>query len=172
MFEKIDQIDWDSLGLGGSRVKRLFREATSSDLDTSRRAVGEIGGRLANWPAFDDQLGTVDAFKFALQDDIPLHMVPFVIELVSNISLPIEYRSHLLEDLHNAACFVYASKVYTNPIKPDDEIYRTRAQTIRDAVNVGIPVYEALLNHESASLREGAHDILRILQKDIGNSSP
>ncbi len=155
MYYKLDDIDWDSLGLGGFLIPKLFHEALSPNPTVSYHAVLEIRWRFSgNWPAFDRELGTVEAFKKALQYDHAQFMIPFVIELIGSEHTDDEYRAMLLEALDDAACYIDAAQVYTSPFKVEDEIYRTRASAIYDAVRAGIPMYETLSKSPNLEVRQ------------------
>ncbi len=161
-----DEIDWKYLG--EPEIPQWLKDLTSNDRETRRAAYEKMVDRLIPWPAFDERNGDIKLFKYALRDDIPLLIVPFLIEFLTTENL--RNKDGILGMLHNLACYIYVSVAQD---EPEDSIYRTRARLIREAVRRGTRVYRSFLDlpdseyyGEEMELKRGAEVLLRILQSE------
>ena len=167
MLDDLKNVDWTALG--ESEMPEWLMAVTSDNHPARQEALNRLTWRLTPWPAYDYVDGTPDQFKEPLRDDIPLATVPFLIELLSDEQ--VGCKEFLLEVLYDLACYIYAAEVYIRDSDTEDQIYRTRARLIREAVRKGRPIYESFLDlpesyidSKEMRIKESAKAILSILR--------
>jgi hypothetical protein len=169
MLEGLDQIDWK--GLGEPLVPEWLRELARGDNDAFKHLEDRfvyLGSQ--SW----ENYGSASEL---LQNDAPVLIVPFLIELLGNQQYDSDRKPFILEllldllsyiDLHHSSTFFYQKRTREDvekitPIMPEDNEYTRRAEKVFIAVQTGVETYRSLLHGHSPSIGMGAASLLEAL---------
>jgi hypothetical protein len=148
MLEKIENIDWESLGYpqAPELVRQLASNDTRKQVEASERLETEVVLGGYNWQSFDLGAG----ISVALRNDAPLLLVPYLFELLKADS--IDNKPNIM--------YLLERMLFYNQMIDEGEIYKQRAEKIRTAIWEGRLIYIDLLSSQDLTTREHALTIL------------
>jgi HEAT repeat protein len=145
MLERLEQIDWYSLGHAygdAADVPRMIRALTSPD-------------QAVRGQAWEDLFGSV-RHQGSVYDATP-KVVPFLIELLDESSVPT--KAELLEHL----CYYAPDYGYWSPYNGDEPVAEDEyTQQTRQAIEDGMPVFVRLLGDPDSAVRSWAARLLTV----------
>lgn len=148
----LDSIDWVSLG--AADVPKWLYELASPDFAVRTKAYNQLEQKIAyqgstSWENYGPP-------SELLNNEFPLLVTPFLIELVSSDN--IKNKDGLLELLQDLATYQELAS---------EEPYKTRSTEVFNAVRKGVQVYQSLLKHESPVVKMCAAQLLEVLGEAI-----
>ena len=152
MLEGLNAINWKSYG--AEYMPDLIRKITSSDRRVSLDAYNALELIFhplptGVWEEMDDI-----AIQMLLKTGLPLLVVPFLIELVQ--SEAITQRENILQLLADISRY----REYV-----ENEVDWERAIQSFEAVKVGMPIYQRLLNDPDSPVKRMASEVIWNLNK-------
>ena len=156
-MKDINQVNWEELG--AANIPHWLQDLQSKD--TSLKLHSESYNELWQFlipenESWKDQLQMMESEVHHL-------IVPFLIDILESADSPTHIGSMLeLLELLARRWFVRTNFSDTNPNKLRWERW---ARQINDTVREGIPIYQNLLNNSWASVREGAQELLKVLEQ-------
>jgi hypothetical protein len=160
MLEGLDQVDWGKIGQKPSPIPHWLCEFASDVEQIRRQAMGNLKDTLAPWELLDGYGSTTDLMRVIKRDE-PYLVVPFLVELLTYES--IQDKGFILEILYDLARYVDVGDDWV-PLE-EREMYKSRACRIFNAVYEGIYAYSDLLKDNAPEVRQGAEDLLNLLEE-------
>ncbi len=151
-LQGLNDVDWASLGY--PEMPNWIRGMASGDRKTRLEAYGQIKYFIADIGSqSSENYGPISEL---LKTDMPIHLTPFLIELVQNKNVFDKYLA--LQALSDLA-------TYPDLIKPTDHaIYKTRAASVFEAVKKGVPTYKVLCFDPDKEAQIMAKEVLTIIE--------
>lgn len=162
-------IDWNALGepeigqwlaqLEASNRTGPFPEG----YDFHKLTLGRLGRSLCPWEAFDQYYNSGAMLLALVKRDAAALIIPFLIEMLRYDST--RNKAHILGILDNLATFSTLEHFLIEDRMPaaDIEDYRFCAARLFNAVYAGIDTYTYLLEDEDRFVRDGAANLLDVL---------
>jgi hypothetical protein len=167
LLETLDQIDWKDLG--EPRIPEWLRGLAQNNTEAS----GQLEDRFVylgseTW----ENYGPASEL---LKNDVPVLIVPFLIELLGNeecnqkafiLALLLDLLSYI--NLNHASAFLYRRRTPEEVSKilessPDDDLYILRGKKVFAAVYEGREVYKSFLHGHSPAIGMEAASLLEAL---------
>jgi hypothetical protein len=147
----LNEIDWASLGYPD--IPKWLSNLASDDRELRIEAYNSIEDLIAN--SGSDSWENYGPISVLLRTDIPLYITPFLIELLQTSKTL--HKDSILQ-------LIYDLAMYPRLIKSsNDEVFRSRAESVFEEVKKGVPTYKILLSDTNTSVQQGAQSVLDLI---------